>query len=109
MEYRNKKTGFSFFSDCKIYGPDWEEVTNIAKEEATKEVRQVSTPVDPPSDTDQVSDSELSEPAESEEQTGNSDFDTLKKQEIIQELQAMGIEHNPRDKKQVLYDLMMGK
>lgn len=109
MEYRNKKTGFSFFSDCKIYGPDWEEVTTVAKEEVEEvleEDHQVSTPADPPSDTEQVSESEL---AEAEEQTGNSDYDTLKKQEIIQELQAMGIEHNPRDKKQVLYDLMMGK
>lgn len=103
MEYRNKKTGFSFFSECKISGGDWELVT--MEDKAEKEAQQ-ETPVVPPAS---VAEPEPVVAPEPDDQTGNPDIDALSKKDIIQELEAMGIEHNPRDKKQVLYDLMMGK
>lgn len=110
MEYRNKKTGFSFFSECKVSGEDWEPVKT--KEKLDKAAQQDTTPV--------ASVQNISEPVtepeptvayepDPNEPTGNADIDSLSKKDIIQELEAMGIEHNPRDKKQVLYDLMMGK
>lgn len=37
------------------------------------------------------------------------DLTDITKKEIMQELDALGVEYNPRDKKQELYDLMMGK
>ncbi|WP_270598742.1 hypothetical protein [Enterococcus asini] len=110
MEYRNKKTGFSFFSECKISGEDWElvetkEKLNKAAQQGTTPVvlvQNISEPVTEPEPT------VASEP-DPNEPTGNADIDSLSKKDIIQELEAMGIDHNPRDKKQVLYDLMMGK
>ena len=113
MEYRNKKTGFSFFSECKISGGDWELVTT--EEKAEKEVQQNTPAVPLPQDSEPeptVASEPLPEPVsepDPNEPTGNADIDSLSKKDIIQELEAMGIDHNPRDKKQVLYDLMMGK
>lgn len=107
MEYRNKKTGCKFDSNFKISGGDWELVTD-QKEQAQQDttpvvpVQNISEPVTEPEPT------VASEP-EPNEPTGNADIDSLSKKDIIQELEAMGIDHNPRDKKQVLYDLMMGK
>lgn len=110
MEYRNKKTGFSFFSECKISGEDWELVET--KEKLDKAAQQDTTPVVPVQNiSEPVTEPEptvASEP-EPNDLTGNADIDSLSKKDIIQELEAMGIDHNPRDKKQVLYDLMMGK
>ena len=36
-------------------------------------------------------------------------IDGVTKKEIMQELDAMGIEYNPRAKKEELYNLMLGK
>lgn len=107
MEYRNKKTGCKFDSNFKISGGDWELVTD-QKEQMQQDttpvvpVQNISEPVTEPEPT------VASEP-DPNEPTGNTDIDSLSKKDIIQELEAMGIDHNPRDKKQVLYDLMMGK
>ena len=107
MEYRNKKTGCKFDSNFKISGGDWELVTD-QKEQTQQDttpvvpVQNISEPVTEPEPT------VASEP-DPNEPTGNADIDSLSKKDIIQELEAMGIDHNPRDKKQVLYDLMMGK
>lgn len=110
MEYRNKKTGFTFISECKISGEDWEIVET--KEKLDKAAQQDTTPVVPiQNSSEPVTEPEptvASEP-DPNEPTGNADIDSLSKKDIIQELEAMGIDHNPRDKKQVLYDLMMGK
>lgn len=105
MEYRNKKTGFSFFSECKISGEDWEVVT--AKKEE-KEVLQEEIPVEPTVVPEKNYPEEKVD-ASSDVPTGNSDFDSITKKDIIQELDSMGIEYNPKAKKQELFDLMMGK
>lgn len=107
MEYRNKKTGCKFDSNFKISGGDWELVTD-QKEQMQQDttpvasVQNISEPVTEPEPT-------VAYEPDPNEPTGNADIDSLSKKDIIQELEAMGIEHNPRDKKQVLYDLMMGK
>lgn len=105
MEYRNKKTGFSFFSECKISGGDWEVVAT--EEKAENEVQQNAPTVPLPQDSEP--EPTVAPEPDPNEPTGNADIDSLSKKDIIQELEAMGIDHNPRDKKQVLYDLMMGK
>lgn len=47
--------------------------------------------------------------AEEPTNEGSDNLDGIKKKEIMQELDAMGKKYNPRDKKEVLYDLMMSK
>ena len=39
--------------------------------------------------------------------TNTKPYDDITKAEIIEELDRKGIEYNPRDKKQVLYDLLI--
>lgn len=110
MEYRNKKTGFSFFSECKISGEDWELVET--KEKLDKAAQQDTTPVvSGQNNSEPVTESEptIDPEPDPNEPTGNADIDSLSKKDIIQELEAMGIDHNPRAKKQELYDLMMRK
>ena len=75
------------------------------EDKAEKEAQQ-ETPVAPPASVAELEPVVAPKP---DDQTGNPDINALNKKDIIQELEAMGIEHNPRDKKQVLYDLMMGK
>lgn len=105
MEYLNKKTGFKFDSKFKISGGDWELVTAKTEE---KEVLQEEIPVEPTFVPEKKS-SEEKVDTSSEVPTGNSDFDSITKKDIIQELDSMGIEYNPKAKKQELFDLMMGK
>lgn len=99
MEYRHKKTGFSFFSDCKIYGPDWEEVglTNQPPKSDEVPVIEAVTEDLPNEETKEVID---------EETDG---VDGVTKKEIMQELDSMGIKFDPRTKKQELYNLMMSQ
>ena len=77
MEYRNKKTGFSVFSECKISGGDWELVT--MEDKAEKEAQQ-ETPVVPPAS---VAEPEPVVAPEPDDQTGNPDIDALRKKDII--------------------------
>lgn len=88
-----------------ILGGKWEKVTNRTIKNETIEAEQTI------SNEEQKNMSVSSEQtvSDTEEQTGNADIDSINKKDIIQELEAMGIEHNPRDKKQVLYDLMMSQ
>lgn len=52
---------------------------------------------------------ESEQAAEEPTNEGSDNLDGIKKKEIMQELDAMGKKYNPRDKKEVLYDLMMSK
>lgn len=104
MEYRNKKTGIVIDIQSKLSGENWELVT--AKKEV-KEVLQEEIHVEPALVSQAVSE-QTNEP-DSGEPTGNSDFDSITKKDIIQELDSMGIDYNPKAKKQELFDLMMGK
>ena len=41
--------------------------------------------------------------------TNKLDYDGITKDEIIEKLKEKGIEHNPKDKKEVLFDLLVGE
>lgn len=93
MRYRNLKTGAIFDSPCAISGGDWvaEETTIAIKVEAKHvEVK-------------------VKEKIEEIEDTSVEGLDGVTKKEIMQELEAMGIEYDPRARKEILYNLMLGK
>lgn len=105
MEYRNTKTGVTFSSPCTISGGDWvlveKEKQSIKREESDQEV---------------IADSKIKEEqeqdtvqTENEVETGNAEYDSITVPQIKQELDAFGVEYNPRAKKQELYDLMMSQ
>lgn len=102
MRYVNKKTGAVIDSKFSISGENW------VVEEAKKEVLQEEIPVEPTFVPEKNS-SEEKVDTSSDVPTGNSDFDSITKKDIIQELDSMGMEYNPKAKKQELFDLMMGK
>jgi arginyl-tRNA synthetase len=94
MRYKNTKTGAIIDSSCVIKGGDWIE----AKEEV-KEVK-VETQ---PEEVNKVEETKQ----EPEQKEGFEGFDGITIKEIKQELDAFGIEYNPKARKQELYDLMM--
>lgn len=95
MRYRNTKTGAIFDSPCSVSGGDWvAEETAIAIEVDVEEIPEV------------LENKELKEPEEPEVNL-DEDIDGITVKEIKQELDAFGIEYNPKAKKQELYDLMM--
>lgn len=107
MEYKNTKTGATFSSSCVISGGDWvliedkhqplnQEVQENDNEEVSKETENQEV---------QENDQENA----NEEKTGDATFDSITVPQIKQELDAFGIEYNPRAKKQELYDLMMSQ
>lgn len=93
MEYKNTKTGVVINVNSKISGGDWVAVTDekTVPVTATAElVQDVPAPVET-----------VEEPGEN-----TAEVDGVTKKEIMQELDAMGIEYNARSSKQELYDLM---
>jgi len=95
MRYRNTKTGAIINSPCSVSGGDWvAEETTIAIEVDVEEIPEV------------LENKELKEPEEPEVDL-DEDIDGITIKQIKQELDAFGIEYNPRAKKQELYDLMM--
>ena len=95
MRYRNTKTGAIINSPCSVSGGDWvAEETTIAIEVDVEEIPEV------------LENKELKEPEEPEVDLDEG-FDGITIKQIKQELDAFGIEYNPRAKKQELYDLMM--
>ncbi|WP_459904550.1 hypothetical protein [Enterococcus thailandicus] len=102
MRYKNTKTGAVIDSSFVISGDDW------ARVEKTKEpTKQEMTKV-----IDEEHQQEQQEQVEQEaieSKTGDENFDSITVPQIKQELDAFGIEYNPRAKKQELYDLMMAQ
>ena len=97
MRYKNTKTGAIIDSPCTISGGDWVKYTNEAKKiivETEEEVEKII-------EVEEVASKVEAEPEDEE------DFDGITVKEIKQELDAFGIEYNPRAKKQELYDLMI--
>lgn len=80
MQYKNKKTGVVIDTPCIINGGDW-----VPHVEKTKKV------------------------VEEPEETTDNVPEEITKAQIMQELDAFGVKYNPRDKKQVLYDLMIAQ
>ena len=90
MKYKNTKTGAVIDSPCKISGGDWiEEKKEVEKTTET---------------------TETTETAETEETTEETDegINGVTKKQIMQELEAMGIKHDPKARKEELYKLMFG-
>lgn len=98
MEYKNMKTGATCSSPCVVRGGDWV----LAEERQLKttepevfsqheDIKQVGTEKD-------ISTSA----AENTE-----DFGGITRVQIMQELDAFGIEYDKKANKKVLYDLMM--
>lgn len=94
MRYKNTKTRAIIDSPCKISGGDWMEIKE-ALEKTAEENRTVE-------ENEEVT-VEVTEEKEEEIE----EIDGITKKEIMQELDAMGIEYNPRATKKELYDLMM--
>lgn len=93
MIYKNTKTGAIIDSPCKISGGDWVLVTN-EKPKMKEPTAIIETPTE----------------LKIEKQEENlADFDGITIAQIKQELDAFGIEYNPKAKKQELYDLMMAQ
>ena len=86
MKYKNTRTGIVVDSPFLVSGGNW-----IPLDEYVEEVEEVQ---------------EVAEEIEEEEETDNG-MDDLTKQDIIQELESLGVDFNPRDTKEVLYNLMM--
>lgn len=87
FEYINTKTGARISSPDVLYGENWQVVGEEVKEEVEKIENQIK------------------EEKEIEEKPS----DEITKREIMAELDALGIEYNPKARKDELYKLMMGE
>lgn len=85
FEYINTKTGARISSPDILYGENWKKVGEEVKEEVEKVEKEIKE--------------------EKEEKSS----DEITKKEIMAELDALGIEYNPKAKKDELYKLMMGE
>ena len=89
MRYFNTLTKATIDTEFKISGGDWvleselEKVVADTADDKQKEVEQVS-----------------------EETTGDETYDGITKAQIMQELDAFGIEYDKKATKRVLYDIM---
>lgn len=93
MRYFNTLTKATIDTELKISGGDW-----VLEDELEKVVADivVDTVDDKPKEVEQVS----------EETTGDEKYDSVTKAQIMQELDAFGIEYDKKATKRVLYDLM---
>ena len=89
MRYFNTLTKATIDTEFKISGGDW-----VLEDELEKVV--VDTVEDKQKEVEQVS----------EETTGDETYDGITKAQIMQELDAFGIEYDKKATKRVLYDLM---
>lgn len=89
MRYFNTLTKATIDTEFKISGGDW-----VLEDELGKGV--VDAVDDKPKEVEQVS----------EETTGDETYDGITKAQIMQELDAFGIEYDKKSTKRVLYDLM---
>lgn len=101
MQYKNKKTGVVIDTPCIINGGDW--VPHVEKTKKVVEVEEVQKEQE---DTKPV---EQEVVVEEPEETTDNVPEEITKAQIMQELDAFGVKYNPRDKKQVLYDLMIAQ
>lgn len=92
MEYKNLRTGVVIDTPDIIAGGNWVLESDYKSSEEVNEHQEIV--VDDKEDLNQSNNDQ-------------NDSEEITKKEIMQELDAFGIEYNPRDKKQVLYELMM--
>lgn len=89
MRYFNTLTKATIDTEFKISGGDW-----VLEDELEKVV--VDTVDDKQKEVEQVS----------EETTGDEKYDSVTKAQIMQELDAFGIEYDKKATKRALYDIM---
>lgn len=107
MEYQNVKTGFILNTDCKIAGADWVPVNG----ETITLVQPTAPTVETPAPVAPVQPAPVApvQPAPVTVDSADDGFDGITVKQIKQELDAFGVEYDPKAKKQVLYDLMMAQ
>lgn len=100
--YKNTKTGAIISSSCKVSGGDWVPYDKVNSEEkqSVEVVQKEEKPVQ-----------ETTKPKPKKEKKVESDesSDGVTKKQIMQELDAMGIKYDKNDRKDVLYQLMIGE
>lgn len=94
MRYINTLTKATIDTDFKISGGDW--VLENESKEAVVDI-QANDADSKKAEQEQVV----------EESTVDGNYDGITKDQIMQELDAFGVEYDKRANKQVLYDLMM--
>lgn len=99
MRYKNKETGVVINTPCVVRGGNWIPLDDVERKEHEKIVDDSSV---------MELEHEEVEPVEVTEDS-SPDLEGVTKNEIMQELDSMGVEYDARSKKQVLYDLMMSK
>lgn len=99
MKYKNVKTGAVINVPNKISGASWIEFDQAA--ETVEDEVQVQTPVTPAP----VVEAKVSPPSIE----GEGEMNGITVKQIKQELDAFGVEYDPRAKKKELYELMMSQ
>lgn len=89
FEYINKKTGARISSPDVLFGENWQRLGEEVKEDSIK-----------------VEDETNKEKETSEKNSGK---DEITKKDIMIQLDAMGVEYDPKARKDELYKLMMGE
>lgn len=89
FEYINTKTGARMSSPDVLYGGNWQRLGEEVKEDSIK-----------------VEDETNKEKETSEKNSGK---DEITKKDIMIQLDAMGVEYDPKARKDELYKLMMGE
>ena len=96
MRYFNTLTKATIDTEFKISGGDW-----VLEDELEKVVADIVV--------DTVDDKQKEVERVSEETTGDETYDGITKAQIMQELDAFGIEYDKKATKHVLYDLMLSQ
>lgn len=107
MQYKNTKTGVTFSSPCVVSGGDWVLLKDEPKtDEEPKAVNEVE--IENPADEAEIPAAAPEQQAdEKDEQVAG--LEGITKKQIMQELDAFGIEYNAASKKAELYELMMSQ
>lgn len=108
MRYQNTKTGAVVDSPFKLSGENWElfeESKEVETVEDLEEETEAVEKVEVPDETVEEQPEEKEVVPEQPEDLESYDGITVK--QIKQELDAFGIEYDPRAKKKELYDLML--
>lgn len=95
MKYKNTKTGVVIDTPCIVSGGNWIPFLKNSVLESERQI--VEKPV------------EVQEPVKRESEENKTDFDEITRSQIMQELDAFGVEYDKRANKQTLYDLMMSQ
>lgn len=98
MDYTNIKTGATFSSPCVVRGGDW-----VLAEEGQLKTTEPEV-FSQPEDVKQV---DTKDDVSTVTPENTEDFDGITRVQIMQELDAFGIEYDKKATKKVLYDLMM--